>query len=97
MRVESLKGDRLRRAERPSGPEAAAVGLRASNVVLSSPWIKRPLVARSSMSAASGRWCEGKWSHIEAGKGLGHPSRRYRRVESQRGSSRCACSQSLWL
>ena len=51
---ESLKGGRLGRAGRPSGLEATAAGPQTSNIVSWSPWIRRPLAARSSMSAGSG-------------------------------------------
>ena len=53
----------------PSGWGATGAGPRTSKIVSWSPWTKRPLVARSSMSAGSGRWCEGMWSHSEAGTG----------------------------
>ena len=97
MQTESLKGGRLARAGGPSGLGATAMWLRTSNIVSWSPWIKRPLAARSSISAGSGRWCEGMRSHSEVRECGGQPSWMYRRVASQRGSSRCACSQSLWL
>ena len=53
----------------PSGRGATAAGPRTSNIVSWSPWVQRPLAARYRMSAGSGRWCEGMWSHSEAGRG----------------------------
>ena len=54
----SLKGDRPGRVGVSTGLGATVAGLRTSNVVPWSPWIKRPLAARSSMSVEAGRRCE---------------------------------------
>lgn len=75
MRMGPLKGGQ------PEG--LAAVGLPASMRVSSSPWSRRPLVARSSMSAIPCRLCEIR-SQREGGRGLEQPSGRYRRAASHR-------------
>ena len=60
MRTGLSKGGPLRRLLWPSGAEAAVIGFRTSKMVLSSTSNKRPLAARSVMSAISDLVCEGK-------------------------------------
>ena len=55
------------------GAETVVIGFQKSRIVLTSTSYKRPLVARSVMSAISGLVCEGKWSQ-RAGRGSGRPS-----------------------
>ena len=49
-------------------------GLRTSNIVSSSPWNSWPSAARLAVSAVSSLVCEGMWSKITWGRGVGQPS-----------------------
>ena len=66
-----IEGGRLRRPGGSSVAGAMVTGLQKSKKVSSFLWSKRPFVARSAMSAASSRVCEGMWSQRARGRQVG--------------------------